>query len=396
MATWLAADELDFHGAATVAGGWLRRARRLLEPLEVGPDHGWLAFHEGYVAHASGDGATGASSSGVARRRGRPALRRPRPGDARPRARGRRARGARRRSRRGCAASTRRRRRRWPARRRSRSRAPGRAASSSPRARRCTTTSGRPSGATGSPSSPSATAAATCSASAGRSTARCSVWRGRWAEAEELLRGRDRGRSPARAPHTQPARCASSPSCGGARAGRPRRSRCSRRQARPSGAQLCRARLALDAGDPRTAVGAGSSGCTATIRARARRRCWSCSCARRSPAASSTARRSALAELRDARAAGRHAAAAGVLPTWPRACSPPLATTTSAPARCSRTRSTPTSGAGAVRGGAGADRARGDPGRARPQRPRRRRDRGRRAARCRELGAVETRRERDR
>ena len=57
MATWLASDELDFHGAATVAGGWLRRARRLLEPLEPGPDHGWLAFHEGYVAHAEGDRA---------------------------------------------------------------------------------------------------------------------------------------------------------------------------------------------------------------------------------------------------------------------------------------------------------------------------------------------------
>ena len=57
MATWLAADELDFHGAATVAGGWLQRARRLLEPLAAGPDHGWLAFHEGYIAHASGDGA---------------------------------------------------------------------------------------------------------------------------------------------------------------------------------------------------------------------------------------------------------------------------------------------------------------------------------------------------
>jgi LuxR family transcriptional regulator, maltose regulon positive regulatory protein len=56
MATWLAGDELDFHGAATVAGGWLQRARRLLEPLDAGPDHGWLAFHEGYVAHASGDG----------------------------------------------------------------------------------------------------------------------------------------------------------------------------------------------------------------------------------------------------------------------------------------------------------------------------------------------------
>ena len=55
MATWLAADELDFHGAVAVASGWLQRASRLLEPLEAGPDHGWLAFHEGYVAHASGD-----------------------------------------------------------------------------------------------------------------------------------------------------------------------------------------------------------------------------------------------------------------------------------------------------------------------------------------------------
>ena len=50
MATWLAADELDFHGAAAVAQGWLQRAHRLLEPLEPGPDHGWLAFHEGYAA----------------------------------------------------------------------------------------------------------------------------------------------------------------------------------------------------------------------------------------------------------------------------------------------------------------------------------------------------------
>ena len=57
MATWLASDELDFHGSVAVAGGWLQRARRLLEPLEPGPEHGWLAFHEGYVAHAGGDGA---------------------------------------------------------------------------------------------------------------------------------------------------------------------------------------------------------------------------------------------------------------------------------------------------------------------------------------------------
>ena len=55
MATWLAADELDFHGAASVAAGWLQRAHRLLDPLAPGPDHGWLAFHDGYVAHASHD-----------------------------------------------------------------------------------------------------------------------------------------------------------------------------------------------------------------------------------------------------------------------------------------------------------------------------------------------------
>jgi hypothetical protein len=37
MATWLAADHLDFHGALTVASGWLRRAERLLEPLDPDP-----------------------------------------------------------------------------------------------------------------------------------------------------------------------------------------------------------------------------------------------------------------------------------------------------------------------------------------------------------------------
>jgi DNA-binding CsgD family transcriptional regulator len=55
MATWLAADELDFHGAFAVASGWLRRAHRLLDPLEPGPDHGWLAFQDGYIANGSGD-----------------------------------------------------------------------------------------------------------------------------------------------------------------------------------------------------------------------------------------------------------------------------------------------------------------------------------------------------
>jgi DNA-binding NarL/FixJ family response regulator len=58
MATWLAADQLDFYGAWAVASGWLQRAHRLLDPLEPGPDHGWLAFHEGYVAHSAGDSDT--------------------------------------------------------------------------------------------------------------------------------------------------------------------------------------------------------------------------------------------------------------------------------------------------------------------------------------------------
>jgi DNA-binding CsgD family transcriptional regulator len=72
MATWLAADQLDFHGAAAVASGWLQRARRLLEPLEPGPDHGWLAFHEGFVAHAGGDAesarALAAEAAAIGRR----------------------------------------------------------------------------------------------------------------------------------------------------------------------------------------------------------------------------------------------------------------------------------------------------------------------------------------
>jgi LuxR family transcriptional regulator, maltose regulon positive regulatory protein len=54
MATWLACDQLDFRGAVAVASGWLARAHRLLDPLEPGPEHGWLAFFEGYIAAAGG------------------------------------------------------------------------------------------------------------------------------------------------------------------------------------------------------------------------------------------------------------------------------------------------------------------------------------------------------
>ena len=55
MATWRAADELDFRGGTAVASGWLQRARRLLETVEPGPEHGWLAFHEGFVVLHSGE-----------------------------------------------------------------------------------------------------------------------------------------------------------------------------------------------------------------------------------------------------------------------------------------------------------------------------------------------------
>jgi LuxR family transcriptional regulator, maltose regulon positive regulatory protein len=55
VAAWLAADHLDFRGALAVASGWLDRARRLLEPLPPGPDHGWLAFHQGFLASIKGE-----------------------------------------------------------------------------------------------------------------------------------------------------------------------------------------------------------------------------------------------------------------------------------------------------------------------------------------------------
>jgi RNA polymerase sigma factor (sigma-70 family) len=71
MATWLAVDQLDFHGARSVAAGWLQRAHRLLDPLKPGPDHGWLAFHDGYLAHAAGDTTTASRMAIDAARIGR-------------------------------------------------------------------------------------------------------------------------------------------------------------------------------------------------------------------------------------------------------------------------------------------------------------------------------------
>jgi ATP/maltotriose-dependent transcriptional regulator MalT len=50
VAIWLAIDELEFRGQAAVANGWLRRAHRLLEPLDPAPEHALLAGVESYLA----------------------------------------------------------------------------------------------------------------------------------------------------------------------------------------------------------------------------------------------------------------------------------------------------------------------------------------------------------
>jgi DNA-binding CsgD family transcriptional regulator len=49
VAAWLAADWLEFRGEPAVANGWLQRAHRLLDGMELGPDHGWLAAHEASI-----------------------------------------------------------------------------------------------------------------------------------------------------------------------------------------------------------------------------------------------------------------------------------------------------------------------------------------------------------
>ena len=50
IAAYLAADHLMFRGEPAVANGWLQRAHSLLEGLEPGVDHGWVAIHEGHIA----------------------------------------------------------------------------------------------------------------------------------------------------------------------------------------------------------------------------------------------------------------------------------------------------------------------------------------------------------
>ena len=50
MAIYLAYDYYSFVGEYAVANGWLRRAHRLLEGLDLVPQQSLLAIYEGYFA----------------------------------------------------------------------------------------------------------------------------------------------------------------------------------------------------------------------------------------------------------------------------------------------------------------------------------------------------------
>jgi LuxR family maltose regulon positive regulatory protein len=50
IGAWLAADCLLFRGEPAIANGWLQRAHSLIDDLEPGVDHGWVAIHEGHIA----------------------------------------------------------------------------------------------------------------------------------------------------------------------------------------------------------------------------------------------------------------------------------------------------------------------------------------------------------
>jgi hypothetical protein len=101
MATWLAADHLDFHGAWAVASGWLRRAHRLLDPLGARAGSRLARLSRGVHSPRERRHGAGPRAGGLCRG-ARPAVRGCRPGDARARTRRRRTRGLRR-SRRGNA-----------------------------------------------------------------------------------------------------------------------------------------------------------------------------------------------------------------------------------------------------------------------------------------------------
>jgi tetratricopeptide (TPR) repeat protein len=78
VAGWLAWCYGSFRGQYAVAAGWGERAQQLLQPLEPGPEHAWLAAFGGMTALRSGDTAAALelarAAVGVARSLRRPDL----------------------------------------------------------------------------------------------------------------------------------------------------------------------------------------------------------------------------------------------------------------------------------------------------------------------------------
>src|ERR687898_665072 len=304
MAAWLAADQLDFRGAIAVASGWLQRAARLLEPLERGPDHGWLAFHEGYIAHLSGDsaraGELGARAAEAGRRFDVPDLEML-----------------------GLALEG----------------AVLVAGAQVEEGVRCLD------GATGSPSSPSATGAATCSPSVAPSTAPSTSGGDNGLRPRRCCKPRSRT-SPALARRWRRARWSDSRSSGGGRPGRRRRCCCSikrvRRRRRSSVEPAWRSTTGSRAGRS-----SWQRGCcarrprSAGWSAPRRLSCWSAPGSR-----VVSSRRRARRSTPCVRSSGWSERNRCARPrSWPRDCLKPRAATTSGRGRCSRTRSIASSGA---------------------------------------------------
>jgi LuxR family maltose regulon positive regulatory protein len=87
-AIWLADDHLVLRGERAIANGWFQRAARILEGLELCPEHGWLDALLGYMAMLEGDQTRARELARPGAQVG-PAARRGLPGDVRAFRRGR-------------------------------------------------------------------------------------------------------------------------------------------------------------------------------------------------------------------------------------------------------------------------------------------------------------------
>jgi tetratricopeptide (TPR) repeat protein len=71
MALWLGDDHLEFHGESAVANGWFGRAARILEDVQLAPEHGWLTAFRAHAALNRHDSAEAKRLAAEARAIGR-------------------------------------------------------------------------------------------------------------------------------------------------------------------------------------------------------------------------------------------------------------------------------------------------------------------------------------